>query len=180
MQIDAPINRGNSGGPSFDLNGRVVGVNSAIFSPSGGSVGIGFDIPADIVQKVSTQLISGGKVVRGYIGASVQEVTPEIAESMGLKSKKGALVASLTAGGPASKAGLQTGDLVTRIDGHEVHEVQSNSDLTRQVALVSPGQEIHLSVLRDGRAQDVTIKAGERPSEEALARNDQQERRPGR
>jgi serine protease Do len=173
MQIDAPINRGNSGGPSFDLNGRVVGVNSAIFSPSGGSVGIGFDIPADIVQKVSAQLISGGKVVRGYIGASVQEITPEIAESMGLKSKKGALVASLTAGGPASKAGLQTGDLVTRIDGHEV---LSNSDLTRQVALVSPGQEIHLSVLRDGRAQEVTIKAGERPSEEALARNDRQER----
>jgi serine protease Do len=173
MQIDAPINRGNSGGPSFDLNGRVVGVNSAIFSPSGGSVGIGFDIPADMVQKISTQLISHGKVVRGYLGASIQGVTPEVAESMGLKSKKGALVAQVTAGGPAARAGLQTGDLVTKIDGHEV---QSQSDLTRQVALVSPGQDMHLTVLRDGRVQEVTVRSGERPSEEALARNDRQER----
>ena len=173
MQIDAPINRGNSGGPSFDLSGRVVGVNSAIFSPSGGSVGIGFDIPADVAQTVSRDLIAGGKVVRGYIGASVQEVTPEIAESIGVKNKKGALVASLTPGGPASRAGLQTGDLVTRIDGREV---LSSTDLTRQVGMVRVGQDIRLSVLRDGRAQEVVIKAGERPSEEALAANDRQPR----
>ncbi|MEI9892255.1 MAG: trypsin-like peptidase domain-containing protein [Caulobacteraceae bacterium] len=173
MQIDAPINRGNSGGPSFDLNGRVVGVNSAIFSPSGGSVGIGFDIPADVVQKVSHTLIDHGKVVRGYLGASVQGMTPEVAESMGLKTKKGALVASVTAGGPAAKAGLQTGDLVTRIDGREV---ESNADLTRQVGLASPGQEMRLTVLRDGRVQEITVKSGERPSEEALARNDQDDR----
>jgi serine protease Do len=172
MQIDAPINRGNSGGPSFDMNGRVVGVNSAIFSPSGGSVGIGFDIPADVVQKVSTNLIQHGKVVRGYLGASIQGVTPEIAESMGLKVKKGALVASTTPGGPAARAGLQTGDLVTKIDGHEV---STQTDLTRQVALVSPGQEMHLTVLRDGRTQEVTVRSGERPSEEALAKNDQQD-----
>jgi serine protease Do len=177
MQIDAPINRGNSGGPSFDLDGRVVGVNSAIFSPSGGSVGIGFDIPADVVQKISTQLIDHGKVVRGYLGAAMQAITPEVAESMGLKSKKGALVAQVTAGGPAEKAGLQTGDLVTRFDGHEV---QSQTDLTRQVALVSPGQEMHLTVLREGRQQEVTVKSGERPSEEALARNDQDEQPQGR
>ena len=177
MQIDAPINRGNSGGPSFDLNGRVVGVNSAIFSPSGGSVGIGFDIPADMVQNISTQLIEHGKVVRGYLGASMQEVTPEVAESMGLKSKKGSLVAQVTAGGPAAKAGLQTGDVVTRIDGREV---QSRNDLTRQVALVSPGREMHLIVLRDGRQQEVIVKSGERPSEEALARNDREEQPQGR
>ncbi len=177
MQIDAPINRGNSGGPSFDLNGRVVGVNSAIFSPSGGSVGIGFDIPADMVQQISTQLIEHGKVVRGYLGASMQEVTPEVAESMGLKSKKGSLVAQITAGGPAAKAGLQTGDVVTRIDGREV---QSRNDLTRQVALVAPGREMHLLVLRDGRQQEVIVKSGERPSEEALARNDQNEQPQGR
>jgi serine protease Do len=177
MQIDAPINRGNSGGPSFDLNGRVVGVNSAIFSPSGGSVGIGFDIPADVVQKISNQLIDHGKIVRGYLGASMQGVTEEVAESMGLKSKKGALVAQVTAGGPASKAGLQTGDLVTRINGHEV---ESSTDLTRQVASVSPGQDIRLSVLREGRMQEVTVKSGERPSEEALARNDQQQQPQGR
>jgi serine protease Do len=173
MQIDAPINRGNSGGPSFDMNGRVVGVNSAIFTPSGGSVGIGFDIPADMVQKISRQLIEHGSVVRGYLGASIQGVTPEIAESLGLKSEKGALVASLTAGGPAAKGGLQTGDVITRIDGHDV---KNNSDLTRQVGQVSPGQEMRLSVLRDGRTQDLTIKAGTRPSEEALARNDRRER----
>ena len=176
MQIDAPINRGNSGGPSFDLSGRVVGVNSAIFSPSGGSVGIGFDIPADVAQAVSRDLIAGGKVVRGYIGASVQQITPEIAESMGLKSRRGALVASLTPGGPASRGGLQTGDLVTRIDGREV---LSNADLTRQVGLVRVGQDIRLSVLRDGRVQEVVIKAGERPSEEALAANDQTPRERG-
>jgi serine protease Do len=175
MQIDAPINRGNSGGPSFDLNGRVVGVNSAIFSPSGGSVGIGFDIPADMVQKISTQLIEHGKIVRGYLGASMQGVTDEVAESMGLKNKKGSLVAQVTAGGPAAKAGLQTGDLVTRINGHEV---ESSTDLTRQVALVSPGQDMRLSVLRDGRTQEVVVKSGERPSEEALARNDRNEQQP--
>ena len=176
MQIDAPINRGNSGGPSFDLNGRVVGVNSAIFSPSGGSVGIGFDIPADVVQKVSRTLIDHGKVVRGYLGASVQAITPDVAESMGLKTRKGALVASVTRGGPAAKGGLQTGDLITRIDGREI---DSNADLTRQIALVSPGQDMRLSVLRDGRAQEVTVRSGERPSEEVLARNDQEERRGG-
>jgi serine protease Do len=177
MQIDAPINRGNSGGPSFDMNGRVVGVNSAIYSPSGGSVGIGFDIPADVVQKVSRTLIDHGKVVRGYLGASIQGITPEVAESMGLKSKKGALVAQLTPGGPAAKAGLQTGDLVTKIDGHEV---DSQNDLTRQVALVSPGQDMRLTVLRDGRVQEVTVKSGLRPSEEELARNDQGDQPQGR
>ncbi len=148
-------------------------MNSAIFSPSGGSVGIGFDIPADIVQKISYQIIDHGKVVRGYLGASMQGITPDVAESMGLKSKKGALVAQVTAGGPAAKAGLQTGDLVTRIDGHEV---ASQSDLTRQVAQVAPGQDMHLTVLRDGRLQELTVRSGERPSEEALARNDRKER----
>jgi serine protease Do len=170
LQIDAPINPGNSGGPSFDLSGRVVGVNSAIFTGGGnGSVGIGFDIPADVAQTVTKELISAGKITRGYIGASVQAVTPEIAESLGIKSKKGALVASLTPGGPAFKAGLQTGDLVLKIDGREV---ASNSDLTRRVGTVRVGQDIHLNILRDGHNQDVTIRAGERPSEEALARND--------
>ena len=172
LQIDAPINPGNSGGPSFDLSGRVVGVNSAIFSRSGGSVGIGFDIPADVAQSVTKELISGGKVVRGYIGATVQPITEEIAESIGVKGKKGALVAELTPGGPAARAGLQAGDLVTRFDGQEV---LSNSDLTRRVGLVRVGEDIRLSVLRDGRAQEVTIKAGERPSEDELARNEQRQ-----
>jgi serine protease Do len=173
LQIDAPINPGNSGGPSFDLSGRVVGVNSAIFTGGGnGSVGIGFDIPADVAQTVTKELITAGKITRGYIGASVQQVTPEIAESLGVKSKKGALVASLTPGAPAAKAGLQTGDLVLKMDGQEI---VSSADLTRHVGLVRVGQDIHLSILRDGHNQEVTIRAGERPSEEALARNDRKD-----
>jgi serine protease Do len=170
MQIDAPINRGNSGGPSFDLSGRVVGVNSAIFSPSGGSVGIGFDIPADVAATVTKALMAHGKVVRGYIGASVQGVTADIAESIGVKGTKGALVAGLTTGGPAEHAGLQTGDLVTRIDGHDV---LSSSDLTRHVGLALVGQDIHLQVLRDGKVRQINIRAGERPAEDKLAQNDQ-------
>ena len=169
MQIDAPINRGNSGGPSFDLSGRVVGVNSAIFSPSGGSVGIGFDIPADVAQSVTRQLIANGKVVRGYIGATVQPISTEIADSLGLKSTRGALIADLTPGGPAARAGLQTGDVVTRIDGREV---LSNADLTRRVGLAAVGGDIRLQVLRDGAVRDITVRAGERPSEDRLARND--------
>ncbi len=172
MQIDAPINRGNSGGPSFDLSGRVVGVNSAIFSPSGGSVGIGFDIPADVANSVTKALISTGKVTRGYIGATVQPVTAEIAESLGVKGTKGALIAGLTPDGPAARAGLQTGDLVRKIDGHEV---VSNGDLTRHVGLVAVGQDIHLDVLRDGKERQITIRSAERPSEDKLALND----RPG-
>jgi serine protease Do len=169
MQIDAPINRGNSGGPSFDLSGRVVGVNSAIFSPSGGSVGIGFDIPADVAASVTKSLIAHGKVVRGYIGSAVQPVTADVAESLGIKSTKGALVAGLTAGGPAEHAGLQTGDIVTKIDGHEV---LSSADLTRHVGLALVGQDIHLQILRDGQVRQITIRAGERPPEDKLAQND--------
>src|ERR1700761_4072734 len=113
IQIDAPINRGNSGGPTFDVYGRVIGVNSAIFSPSGGSVGIGFAIPSDVVDQITKQLIANGKITRGYLGATIQNISPELAESMGLgKDAKGALVADLVPGGPASKAGLLPGDVV--------------------------------------------------------------------
>ena len=169
MQIDAPINRGNSGGPTFDTYGRVVGVNSAIFSPSGGSVGIGFDIPADVAAQVTRQLISDGKVVRGYIGATIQDVTPEIAESLGLDGKKGALVTDLTPGGPSEQAGLKPGDLVLKVDGHDV---TSASDLTRHVAVAHAGEQIHLDVRRDGQVRQVDIRSGVRPSEAMLARAD--------
>ncbi len=169
MQIDAPINRGNSGGPTFDVEGRVVGVNTAIYSPSGGSVGIGFDIPADVVARVSKTLIAHGKVVRGYIGAAIQDVTPDIADSLGLHGGKGALVSEVTAGGPSDEAGLKPGDVVVELDGHAVG---SAADLTRQVAAVSPGQAIRLQVLRDGHAKDISIRSGVRPSEQELAEND--------
>jgi len=171
MQIDAPINRGNSGGPTFDVEGRVVGVNTAIYSPSGGSVGIGFDIPADVVARVSRELIEHGKVVRGYIGATIQEVTPGIAESLGLKDHKGALVADVTPGGPSDTAGLKAGDLVLAVNGRQV---ETSADLLRQVALTHPGDEVRLRVRRDGRMQEIVVRAGVRPSEETLAQNGQQ------
>jgi serine protease Do len=167
MQIDAPINRGNSGGPSFDLDGRVVGVNTAIFSPSGGSVGIGFDIPADVASSITRQLIADGKVTRGYMGAVVQDVTPDIAASLGVSPHQGALVADLTAGGPAEQAGLKTGDLVLKANGRSV---TSASDLTRQVGLARGGDIIRLEVRRDGKVQDIAVKSGIRPTEASLTR----------
>ena len=172
MQIDAPINRGNSGGPTFDMYGRVVGVNTAIFSPSGGSVGIGFDIPADVAASITRDLISSGKVVRGYIGATIQDVTPEIADSLGLGDRKGALVADLTPGGPSATGGLRPGDVVLKIEGHDV---SSASDLTRQVALAHAGDVIHLQIRRDGHDQQVDIRSGVRPPEATLAKNEYQD-----
>ncbi|THD63008.1 Do family serine endopeptidase [Phenylobacterium sp.] len=168
MQIDAPINRGNSGGPTFDLEGRVVGVNTAIFTPSGGSVGIGFDIPADVVASVSKQLIAKGRVSRGYIGATVQDVTPDIAESLGLTGK-GALVAEVVPGGPAEAAGLRSGDLILKVDGQPV---AGAADVTRQVAQDGAGASVRLEVRRDGQTRQIAVTSGVRPSEEALAASD--------
>lgn len=167
MQIDAPINRGNSGGPTFDVYGRVVGVNTAIYSPSGGSVGIGFDIPADVASGVAKKLIAHGKVEHGYIGATIQEVNAEVADSLGLKAAGGALVAGLSPAGPAARAGLQQGDVVLSVNGRTV---ASASDLTRQVAFSSPGEDLRLDVLRNGRRETVTIHTGVRPSEAQLAK----------
>jgi serine protease Do len=168
MQIDAPINRGNSGGPTFDVYGRVVGVNTAIFSPTGGSVGIGFDIPADIAQSISQQLIASGKITRGYIGAMIQDVTPEIADSMGLTAHTGALVADVTPNGPSASAGVKSGDLIQEVNGHPV---ASASDLTRQVALAHAGEPLHLKIRRDGAVREIDVRSGVRPSEVALADN---------
>jgi serine protease Do len=167
MQIDAPINRGNSGGPTFDVAGRVVGVNSAIFSPSGGSVGIGFDIPADVAASITRQLIADGKVTRGYLGAQVQDVTPEIADSLGMHGAKGALVAELTPGGPSEQAGLQPGDLILKIDGAAI---DSASDLTRRVALAHAGEKVRLEIRRDGKVREIDVRSGIRPTEASLTR----------
>jgi serine protease Do len=169
MQIDAPINKGNSGGPTFDLYGRVVGVNSAIFSPSGGSVGIGFDIPADVAAQVSKQLIASGKVTRGYIGATIQDMTPEIADSLGLPAHQGALVADVTTDGPGARAGLQSGDIIMKVDGSSI---SSAADLTRRVAVARAGDEIRLDVRRNGAMRQISIRSGTRPSEATLALND--------
>ena len=168
MQIDAPINRGNSGGPTFDVEGRVVGVNSAIFSPSGGSVGIGFDIPADVAASITRQLISDGKITRGYLGAQVQDVTPEIADSLGTPGLKGALVAELTPGGPSERAGLQPGDLIMKIDGAEI---TSAAELTRRVAQARVGENVQLEIRRDGRVREIDVRSGVRPTEASLTRS---------
>jgi serine protease Do len=168
IQIDAPINRGNSGGPTFDIYGRVIGVNTAIFSPSGGSVGIGFAIPADVADMVTKQLIKGGAVARGYMGATIQPVTPEIAASLGIPGKKGALVAELVPGQPADKAGVKPGDVVQALNGKSVADA---SELTRLVAQTKPGDMMHLTILRAGKTITVDIRAGVRPSETALKRS---------
>ena len=176
IQIDAPINRGNSGGPTFDVYGRVIGVNTAIFSPSGGSVGIGFAIPSEVADSVTKQLISGGKIQRGYIGATIQNFTPEMAEAQGLGEQKGAIVADLSPGGPSARAGLQVGDVVVSVNGATV---KSSSDLTRQVARVRAGEVLRLDVIREGKKRNVDIKSGVRPSERELASNDNTPGGPG-
>jgi serine protease Do len=169
LQIDAPINRGNSGGPTFDVYGRVVGVNTAIFSPSGGSVGIGFAVPADIADSITKQLISSGKVTRGYLGVSIQNVTAEIGESLGINAKQGALVSEIVAGGPAEKGGVMSGDVVMNVNGKPI---TSASDLTRQVAVVRAGETIRLDVLRAGKRINLAVVSGVRPAEASLASAD--------
>ena len=169
IQIDAPINRGNSGGPTFDVYGRVIGVNTAIFSPSGGSVGIGFAIPSDVAETVTKQLIAGGKIERGYIGATIQNFTSEMAEAQGLENQKGAIVADISPGGPSQRAGVQVGDVVTGVNGVAV---KSSSDLTRQVARVRAGETLKLDIIRDGKRTVVNVRSGVRPSERELATND--------
>jgi serine protease Do len=169
IQIDAPINRGNSGGPTFDVYGRVIGVNTAIFSPSGGSVGIGFAIPSEVADAVTKQLINGGKIERGYIGATIQNFTSDMAEASGLGDQKGAIVADITPGGPSQRAGLTVGDVVVAVNGVAV---KSSSDLTRQVARVQAGTNLRLEVIRDGKRRTIDIRSGVRPSERELAAND--------
>ena len=154
IQTDAPINKGNSGGPLFDMDGNVVGINSAIFSPSGGSVGIGFAIPANLAREVIGQLRQFGVAKRGWIGVRIQPVTQEIAEGLGLPTTQGALVNSVTDGGPAAKAGLINGDLVTGFDGKPVNDDRS---LPRFVADTPIGKTVSMDVLRKGRKQTMKI-----------------------
>ena len=172
IQIDAPINRGNSGGPTFDTYGRVIGVNTAIFSPSGGSVGIGFAIPADVADSITKQLIAGGRITRGYIGASIQNYTAEMAEAQGQAAQRGAIVADLVPGGPSARAGLQPGDVVVAVNGVAV---KTSSELTREVAKARAGDTLRLDVLRDGKRRIVEVRSGVRPTEKELAANDNQQ-----
>jgi serine protease Do len=168
IQIDAPINRGNSGGPTFDLRGQVIGMNSMIFSPSGGSVGIGFAIPASLIHEVVDQLKAHGRVTRGYLGVNIQSVTPEIASTLGIKDSKGAMVAEVVTGGPASKAGFEQGDIVTAINGQAVDDA---TDLTRKVATVPTGQVATFNVSRQGKPLQLKVTIGTRPDAQQLASN---------
>jgi len=168
IQIDAPINRGNSGGPTFDLRGQVIGMNSMIFSPTGGSVGIGFAIPASLIHDVVDQLKAHGRVSRGYLGVNIQPVTPEIASALGIKESKGALVAEVVANGPAAKAGFEQGDIITAINGLAVED---HTDLTRKVAAVPGGQVATFNVSRQGKPVQIKVTIGLRPDAQQLASN---------
>lgn len=158
IQTDASINRGNSGGPMFNLNGEVIGINTAIFSPTGGSVGIGFAIPSALAKPVIDQLIKFGKTTRGWIGVKIQDITPEIAESMGLPSENGALIASVTPDGPAAKAGLKQGDVIVRFNGLDVTQMRR---LPRVVADTTVGKAVPVTVLRQGKEIELTITTGQ-------------------
>jgi serine protease Do len=168
IQIDAPINQGNSGGPLFTQDGKVIGMNTAILSPSGGSIGIGFAIPSDMIRTVVAQLEKGGKVTRGYVGVEAQTITPATAQAMRLKETDGALLAGVQPDSPAAEAGLQPGDVIQAVNGTKIANPR---DLALNVANIQPGQEAHLTVLRDGQSKDVTLKVGSLPNER-VARND--------
>jgi serine protease Do len=169
MQIDAAINRGNSGGPAFNLEGEVVGINTAIFSPSGGSVGIGFAIPASTAQNVIESLKENGKVTRGWLGVQIQPVTEDIAESLGLKDAKGAIVADVTDGSPALAAGVKQGDTILKIGGKDVTD---SRDLSRKVAGIKPGDAVPLTIVRDGKTMDLEVKIGTMPDDKKMASAD--------
>jgi serine protease Do len=157
LQIDAPINRGNSGGPLFDTTGKVIGINTAIYSPNGGSVGIGFAIPASLAAGIVEQLKTDGRVERGWLGVSIQGMDEDMAEGLGLDEPTGALVADVVSGSPADEAGVQSGDVVTRFGGDAVEKVK---DLTRLAASAAPGSTIPVEVWRDGESVELKIEMG--------------------
>ncbi len=162
LQIDAPVNHGNSGGPTFNAEGEVVGVNTAIFSPSGGSVGIGFAIASDVAKNVLQSLMEEGKVERGWLGVQIQPVTQDIADSLGLKEAKGALIAKTEKDSPAAAAGLRDGDVVASVNGESVAD---SHDLARKIAALGPKKEAELSIIRNGSPQTVKVTLGALPDD---------------
>jgi serine protease Do len=166
IQTDASINPGNSGGPLINLRGEVVGINTAIFSQSGGNIGIGFAIPSNSVKELLPQLKDKGKVVRGFIGTSVQKLTPEIADSLGLNPARGALVADVIKGGPAERAGVKSGDVIVEFDRKAIKD---SSDLPLQVARVAPGTTVQVKVIRDGKEMALPLTVGQIKETEVAA-----------
>jgi serine protease Do len=173
IQIDAPVNKGNSGGPTFDVDGNVIGVNTAIFSPSGGSVGIAFAIPSDTVKSVVAQLRDKGSVTRGWIGVQIQALTPDLADSMGLKQTTGALVSEPQPDSPAVKAGIQSGDVITTVDGAEIHDAR---ELARHIGTLAPGTSVKLGLIHQGQEKTVTLTLGTLPNEKQADATPQNQR----
>jgi serine protease Do len=167
IQTDAAINRGNSGGPLFDMDGKVIGINTAIFSPSGGSVGLGFAIPSSLAEPVVAQLKANGRVERGLLGVQIQPVTEELAQSMALGSEKGALVAQVTPDSPALAAGIKSGDVIKSVDGKNIESIR---DLTRMISAIKPGTSVKLGVWRDGKDMSMTAKVGDQKDEAAVVK----------
>ena len=166
LQIDAPINKGNSGGPAFNIYGEVIGINTAIFSPSGGSVGIGFAIPSSMAKEIIDDLRKEGKVKRGWLGVHIQEVTPELADSLGLDVPEGALISRVMDGGPADIAGLQSGDVVINVNGEVIRNLR---DLPRFIASVVSGETVRISVWRDGKRKAIKVRIGSTPTTEQVS-----------
>jgi len=160
IQIDAPINRGDSGGPSFDSNGNVIGVNTMIASPSGGSVGVAFAVPADTIKTVISQLKAKGSVTRGWIGVQIQPITPDLAKGLGINSPRGAIIADVQKNSPGAKAGLARGDVVTSINGEPIKDAY---ELTKRIQNTAPGTSIHLGSQRKGSERPVTVTLGQLP-----------------
>jgi serine protease Do len=166
LQIDAAVNRGNSGGPAFDLDGKVVGMNTAIFSPSGGNVGIAFAVPAVLVKEVVSELQSHGTVDRGWLGVVIQNVSDDIADSIGLAEAKGAMITKVTEDGPAAKEDLKPGDVIVEVNGEKIAD---SRDLARKIAELHPDTDVKLSIARYGEQRQVTMKLGTFPSSKKLA-----------
>jgi serine protease Do len=166
LQIDAAVNRGNSGGPSFDLDGNVVGMNTAIFSPSGGNVGIAFAVPAALIKEVVTELQSHGTVDRGWLGVVIQNVSDDIADSIGLTEAKGAMITKVTEDGPAAKEDLKPGDVIVEVNGEKIDD---SRDLARKIAELHPETDVKLAIVRYGDKRQVTMKLGTFPSNKKLA-----------
>ena len=174
IQIDAPVNLGNSGGPTFNVKGEVIGVNTAIFSPSGGSIGVAFDIPAEAVRLVIEQLRDKGHVTRGWIGVEIQPVTPAIADALGLTNAEGALVAQLEPNSPAAKGGIETGDVITSVNGQAVTD---SRDLARRIAAIAPGTSTKIGVFRYGQEKTIIVTLGELPRTSAKPKAEEKEAR---
>ncbi len=168
LQIDAAINRGNSGGPAFDIAGHVIGINTAIFSPSGGNVGIGFAIPSNLAKPILLTLKDKGHIERGWLGVAIQDVTPDLAKGIGLGEAKGAIVSGIEPDSPAAKAGLAAGDVITSFNGQEIAEMR---DLPRLVAEATPGSAAKLGIWRKGRTLDLDIAIGQMKSDTIVAAN---------